>query len=160
MPQIYNRLYLKNAGSQSMAVDGSVTPVDFDIDFTGISSIEVVRANIYVESGGFISSYTDFMSLSPLVNGIGLSISISGTVFTDISIKSNTDLLNLFRTDQELRRRNTDQGIGMKNTIIGSFILPTRGAVLRSASDFFRVTINDDLTDLDNIFMTLEGNVL
>lgn len=162
MSQIYQVLFLKDSlGNSNMAVDGSVTPVVFDIDFQGFSSIEIVKVNIYIEGGGNVTSYEDFLTIPALINGILPELKQSDKTFQFTSLKRNAELLSSFRVNQVLRKRNTEAGIGSNNSFIGSFETSGKGAVLTSAlGDYYRFTINDDLSDLNEMHVTVEGNVI
>jgi hypothetical protein len=163
MAQLYNVLFLKDSlGSSNMAVDGSVTPVDFDIDFQGFSSIEIVKVNIYIEGGGNVTSYDDFLTIADgLTNGVSSELKQSDKTFQFTPIKRNAELLSAFRINQVLRKRNTEAGIGSNNSFIGTFETSGKGAVLTIAlGDYYRFTINDDLSDLNEMHVTIEGNVI
>lgn len=146
------------AGDANMAVDGSITPVEFFITpsagtqfHSSITSIEVS------DSGSPVLS--DYGSISgPLTNGIQFFLDIGG-VITDIfaPIKSNRDLLNLAPA---LTRQNFAGNQSLEIYTFDTRLHSNAPVVLNSATgDRFGVRIQDDLTMLIEHSVVTKGNI-
>ena len=145
-------------GDANMAVDGSVTPVEFFIRptagfqfFSSITSIEVS------DSGS--PTLTDYGSITgPLTNGIQFFVDIDGVV-TDIlaPIKSNRDLLNLAPT---LTRQDYSGNQSLEIYTFDTGLHADSPVVLNSASgDRFGVRVQDDLSTLIAHSVVTKGNM-
>ncbi len=145
-------------GDGDMAVDGSITPVEFFIQpsvglqfHSTITSIEVSDSGTPVlEDYGSITG--------PLANGIQFFIDFNG-VITDIfaPIKSNRDLLNLA---PDLSRADF---AGNQSVEIYTFDIKRHSDsfvnLYSSTADRFGVRIQDDLTSLEAHSVTVKGNI-
>lgn len=159
MPQAFTIRALENGGSRNLAVDGSVTPVVFDLDLTGLDAITIFDYEIYIESLGNPIDPKAFFTLgAALPVGFKFEGSTQGTTFENELIQTTRDLLFSFSTGQEFRKRNTNNSIGNYNIFQGGRIVNNNGLVLSSrTSDYLRVTINDDLTGIDYMAISLQG---
>lgn len=156
MTLVFREFFLEDSGgSENMAVDGSVTPVVFDLSNETYTSIDVGTVNAYIEVGGNINSYTDFMSIPGLTNGCNFEFSTVGNTYDFELVKTNRDLLKIFSSLSSFVLRE----IGNNNHFRGSISIPIKGSIIRSDTGFAMVTIQDDLTALDYFTVSVQGIV-
>lgn len=144
---IYKCVRLLNGSSESLAVNGSVTPVNFD--FTPASG-----ETWYIETIGFFlqdngtTSPTNFGSISGgLTNGVDVIIKSKGVEYTFTNLKTNIDLAMCFRDNYFVPGT---AGLFETNDIaISETILRNPVVLQNSTSDFIRFRIQDNLTSLD-----------
>ena len=159
MSQIYFSKFITNAGSENLNVNGSLTPVTFGLDLSAYESITVAKLNLYLEIGGNITSYNDFMSISALTNGLTFEVQSQGESYVSGSIKNNRDILRFCNHDFKYRKRNTDSSFGNTNTFTGTReIAPASIVVSNRTNDFIRMTVRDNLSAFTAISIEVEGS--
>lgn len=86
--------YFLNAGSNDMIVDGSTTPVNFEIR-SGLRDVFIRTISIYIADAG--SSIDKFGGLTALTNGLEFYYynDAAGEVLIQDEIKTNLDLVRL-----------------------------------------------------------------
>jgi len=157
-PGIYRSAAAVDGGASSdLNVDGSVTPVEFNVVpntgkiffITEIALIMEDQAMNYTKFGGITGG---------LANGIGVEVKEGGETVRDIaiagSIKTNAGFA-LAGGGIELSSSNTDLFVAIYN-IVGKS--KTSFKLVDSDGDFFRVTVNDDLRPIDNFKVIVYGH--
>lgn len=155
MPSVYFEFYVKNGGSDNLNVDGSVTPVVFDISTETFNGLDITGISLYVEGDGNVTSYENFIAITGLTNGIIIESTPIDRTFSFPPIKSNRDMIRLFSDQGDFTLRE----IGNDNHYDGLKLLPTKSLILDSNSEF-KATVSDDLTDLDYITIKIQGVLL
>lgn len=143
--------FLKNGGSSNQAVNGSVTPVNFDYVVAAGDDVYVNRIIVHLEDNTGIDSgsYGGISPVAALTNGITLNIVRADAAMADI------DLL-----DGEPVQTNADWAkfcydVSVSNFGSGNEALTIRWTFAGAGKpihlfpgDTFRMTIRDDLTSL------------
>lgn len=156
MTQIQTLYYLKNAGSRNMAVDGSLTPVVFDVSAESFNTMNVFSLELYIESSSSLRKYENFWNLgSALTNGITLNVTTQQKTFQAEPLKTTRDILQLFET-ASIIDRSIDP---TKQSLRASFKIGNQGLVL---SDFniFEATVNDDMRNVGFLSIGLKAITL
>lgn len=142
-----------------MAVNGSVTPVQFSIQpLTG----QIFSANELVfnatGTGTINQPISDFWNFPALAIGISSEIRLNNVVVTQTGlIKNNFDLIQFVGADF------VGKIIGTRNVVRGQFNIIPPMNLDGNRGDYFRITINDDLTQLGSIEMltvALRGSII
>jgi hypothetical protein len=140
--------FVKNGGSEDMRVDGSVTPVGFELGPTVPNEVWSLREVLLTFTADDFNF--DGLSFGPnpkLTNGIAVQV-LKDSVLTDVfDVKQNEDFLRL------PGRTPLVNNTGPKD-VLGAAIA-FQGLVLNQADgDLIRVTINDDLTSVKLKYLT------
>lgn len=159
MAQLLSKYFLKNAGQKNIAVDGSITPVSFDLSHRTFQSFNITSFDIYLEGDANSFSYEDFMGLSsPLTTGIKITVNSLVQVFETDYIKSTRDLFENFDApstfiDRQINPKKKSFRATYKIDI-GSLVLSNK------TNDNITLMVNDDLTSLDYVSFSVKGIVL
>lgn len=141
--------YLMDGSSFDMLVDGSITPVDFEVlaDSGGLNAKNRFIERIRCFGGGNGIKFNQFLSKSGaggITNGIVITLISEGETFTFEPMKTTEDWKNLFATSP-----GTDFRIDVQSgqdQFIAQFN-PTLPFILEANSgDLVRVTVQDDIT--------------
>ena len=149
------------AGITDMAVDGSVTPQKFSIressEFLDVA-FDVTRM-IFVIRTATEPNYDEFGDLSTLVNGVLLRKKNLDASFTNyFVVKSNAELQGIMF---DIAQFGTTGFFGGVQGISGRFTFEKLGFPIRlEPGEDIEVIIQDNLTGLDEFFITMEGNVV
>lgn len=156
MPQIFRRKFVENAGSIDLAVDASGGPIVYSIDFTE-ARIDLRFFDITINVGGRLTRIDRFLTLDdPLTNGILIEAQSQGNIYAADPIFTTEDLLALTDKTSKLEEVLNDTAI----TFRGRVEVPQQSLVLSSnRSDYLRVTINDDFSDLSYFTIAAWGVV-
>lgn len=159
MTQILGHYFLQNAGSTNMAVDGSVTPVLFDISNIPFRTFSVTSMHLYVEGKGDIQGYDNFWTLpNALANGFAVTATVQNQTFTGDTFNTTRDILTDMDSMPMMIKRDIE---GNKNSIRTEFKVDSGGLILSQASgNQFSITIQDDLSDLSFMSFAVKGIVL
>ncbi len=149
--------FLLNGGSEDMAVDGSVTPVEFSYTVPTDTRVKLSQAFMTMEDGPLAFRPGDFGAISGvLTNGVEVSITPFGGVKTVMETwVTNREIRNtIFDFDTEFR---TDGQYVGRWTMTSDF---AGGELFLNDGDKFSVIIQDDLTPLDFMSFRLKGTLL
>ena len=144
--------YLLDTGSKLMNIDGSVTPVDF---LNGPASGKlwyVFSLTIIIQDKSM--SFDKFGGLSALANGcVFYSKSGGGSETTIATVNVNSDFYQ-FANDLVIESSVSDIMVARFLPVInaGTSILLTG-----SLTEYFKCTVNDDLTGLDSYTVAIGG---
>lgn len=135
-----------NGSSESMAVNGSVTPVNFDAAPTS-SQIWNVTAIYFLVSNNATATPTNFAGLAALTNGVRCQAIINSNAYDLFNVKNNQDIIAVMPVIQSY---SFAQLLGSIFAIAGGF-LPSVPIVLNAAnSDRIRFTVRDNLSSLNS----------
>jgi hypothetical protein len=146
-PPIYACNRLRNGGSDSMAVNGSVTPVNFDWAPASGETWYIETIGLFLQDNG-TTLPTNFGSISGgLTNGVDVIIRSNGVEYTFTNLKTNIDLAMCFRDNYYVPGTS---GLFESADIVCSETLFKQPVKLSEATgDFVRFRIRDNLTGLD-----------
>lgn len=151
---IYKNEFLLNAGSLSMTVNGSVTPVNFD--FTPASGETWFITNLSIHfSDGNTPDPNDFGDSAGLTNGIDIKARTNGTEYTIGNCKTNSCIALAF--NQHTFSIDAAAFLNASDVWLGSMNFEIPITLQNSTSDYFRVTIRDNLTAIDYLRMRIKG---
>ena len=141
--------FLQNGGSNEMNVDGSVTPVNFDLAPTAGLTYFVHGITLFLQDTGTMD-YLDFGALpGPLANGVQVSSVVKGASYTVGNIQSNIDLSMYFKADANFGSGASDLGFfNDLDFFLGKMEFINPLILQQSTGDHLRITIRDDLTGL------------
>lgn len=152
------RPYCLNGSSRNMVVDGSVTPVAFTIAPAAGTVLNMDELILNAVGTGTISLPTEFWSFAGLTNGIGSEMRINGVTITQAGlIKNNFDLFQFIGADF------VGKTLGSRNIVRGGFNISPPFSLNGNRGDYFKLTINDNLTTagvIENFNVSLRGNVI
>lgn len=148
----YFSKHLINGSDGNMNIDGSVTPVDFTLSPPSGKKYIISLVMLVMEDG--LMTYNTFGGITALINGVRFRVTESGIQrdLLDYTIKDNFDFYEL-SASAGMETRNTD-------VLICSWKFIRAGTVLELknlTSDNFKVTIQDDLTDISKFVCILQG---
>lgn len=144
---------LKNGGSADMTVNGATTSVTFSTGPTTTDEIwYLTRVGLAMDDSGN-SSRSDFGAIaSGLTNGLRMDFVIDGTTYTGSPIKTNSELIQRF---ESTFRGQSTAFINDANFVSAIAILQIPTILQESTSDEVRVVVQDNLTGLDHLEVTL-----
>lgn len=152
------RRFVVNGTSPNMVVNGSVTPVQFTIQ---PAAGQIFSANelIFNATGtGTINQPFDFWTLPALTNGISSEIRLNGVTVTQPGlIKNNFDLIQFVGADF------VGKIIGVRNVVRGQFNITPPMNLDGNRGDYFRLTVNDNLTTsgvIEMLTVALRGSTI
>ena len=133
-----------NVASSDMTVDGSGTPVDFNTAPSGseIRFIEYVRINMRDDGNLRLD---EFGSGPALANGLRVRIQSGGTLINDFLVKTNEDLIN---ASDDVTTLEQFTGAPL---ILFTIRFPKNISIFGGSSDFMRMTVQDDLTNIGSL---------
>lgn len=139
---IARRFLVNSTPSDNMAVDGSVTPVDFIYSPPPGTIYTVFEISLTATgTGNFDQALTKFWSFPALTNGISIKTRVKGIEILQPSIiKSNFDMI------EYLKANFREKAFGSKNIVTGGFAFPATFTLNSEYGDFFSMTISDNLT--------------
>jgi|SRR6478609_1319182 len=148
------RANLLNGAVSNMAVNGSVTPQNFDFaPTTATERFQIFESSFILSTAGNVNELiTKFADFAPLTNGLDLSFLFSGQTYSLTGlIKNNFDLYRVF-VDETVQIGN-----GNRTVMIGrQWHDPP---IIFQPNDRFRVTVRDNLTGLTAMGITLAGKM-
>lgn len=138
----------ENGGSSSLTVNGSTTPVTFTINADSSEDIFLQELRFTGDDGGI--QIDNFMGLnSPLSNGINVVVTSSGNTFEFFPIKATSDFQAHFSWGNG-KDFNSYAGSG-NDFVTASFSPLNPIRLVAGTADKAEVTINDNLTQVDNL---------
>lgn len=156
MSQIQTRYFLQNNGSNNMAVDGSVNPVTFDLSHVTLRTFKITLVTIYIEGPANFISYNDFWNVpGPLANGLAMNVSSQLATYMFPPINDTRDLF-------ELADRSTfiDRTINPARSSFRCGLEMYDGSLVLGKDDTFTALVQDDLSDLDYLSVSVKGIAL
>ena len=139
--------HLLNGTNYNMAVDGSVTPVEFSYDVPTGKYLELTRIMFGFEATTAFSAEL-FANLPALTNGIDLVC--DNTTF--VNWKTNSDIkLSMYDTDAPAAFAKIERQLNGRFTMRRAF-----GGDLR-VNNAFKFVINDDLSSLVAFQVKIQG---
>jgi hypothetical protein len=155
VPQPIGNLFFQhalNGGSDDMNVDGSVTPVVFEIPADATRDI-VVEALAFESFANGIK-IDKFLSInSPLTNGITIEIKSEDTVFSFLSIQNTNEFDSHFSFGPGRSYRLTFAS--GNDAMVARFAPQSPFVLMKSGSyatdDYIRVSINDDISSINKL---------
>jgi len=145
--------FLLDTANKSMDVDGSVTPVVFSFSpaSTEVWIVHKIRITMSTSS---IKGVTDFGVLSTLANGLLFEWDINSAATQILNVTTNTELLACF--GNEFNDGATGNNMAAENGAIYVAQLDFSEDPRRLTDlDEIRATVRDDLTTLDELFVTI-----
>jgi len=141
-------------GQSKLSIDGSVTPVEFVLLSDPDVDLIVQSMCLIAEFTGSIAIGDKFLmdALSTLSNGLFIEAQMNGESFNFGNLKRTRDVVEM------------SQPQGGFNTIVGTtslwqvfFYLPQFSQVSKDSTDYVKVTVRDDLSDIDFMEIFLQG---
>lgn len=148
-PIKYKILPFENGGSNDMAVNGSVTPVVFELAPLPGENWFVERITVIMRDSGNLG-LGDFGSGAALTNGLLIEFSSQGSIINAPVVKTNQDLLDgsdIF---------NTISQFSGSNILVYLFIFREPIALDGDQGDFIRFTVRDNLTGIQILSAALK----
>lgn len=150
---------LVNAGSSQMAVNGSGTPVIFKIP----PSLRTTTADLFINSiiiQGLDSGIKlkNFLGQnSPLTNGIDFTIKSDDEMFSFPSIFTTRGIKRFSTTGGWYLDIEAGGDDAMAIKELSNITIPIRAVGAFATDDYFDVTVNDNLTNVDDLKVILIG---
>jgi len=148
-------LYMSEAfkepgGSQSLAIDGSVTPVLFEAGPPDGETWFIDKLAFFIGDTGTINS-TDFGAIvGGLTNGLLLDAIIKGATTNLGNFKINTDISE-FYIDEFAELEFADVGTSFRVSIRYNEPIVLIGGPTPAGSEFFRFTVRDDISPVNRL---------
>ena len=145
--------FVMNGSDINMNVDGSSTPVDFVASPPSGKIWYIYSAHLFIEDQ--VINHQKFGGIGPLSNGVVISVKESGTERTlcPYPIVKNSDFM-AFMHDVEIQSSETDILTARCEFLTGG---GTAFELKNSTSDFWKVTINDNLSVINGFHFSLNG---
>lgn len=153
------RRFVLNGTSPNMVVNGSATPVQFTIQPVAGQIFSANELIFNATGTGTINQpLTDFWTLPILPNGISSEIRLNGVTVTQTGlIRNNFDLIQFVGADF------VGKIIGVRNVVRGQFNIIPPMNLDGNRGDYFRLTINDNLTTggvIEMLTVALRGSTI
>jgi hypothetical protein len=149
LPAQIHRVQVQNAGSPNLRVDGSGTPVNFDVPADGTDDIWVDEIRITMTANPVDTDGAHFGPVTTLTNGLRIQVRSNGVT---------TDLVNMKLTEDFLayssREASRIDRSGSKDTLVAGWCLGGIVKLLNGSGDFVRVTVRDNLTSVKFLYLT------
>lgn len=155
--------------NDNMAVDGSVTPVLFRVSPANLTAgveWDLTRFMLSFRGAGYGTPPNNqpddagFGTMGPLTNGIYIR-SVNGITKNLFNAKTNFDLKSrMYDIDYSLDNKNGEFGARGRRSINGD---DKNGVTIRLEAvteDEFQLWVNDDLTDMTEMVMVVQGHVV
>ncbi len=139
---VHARKFLNNAGSIDIAVNGSVTPVEFKLDVAPNEIYVVYSLEFVFTDNGNINQLSDFMSISGgLPNGLVLEAELANPS-PIATVNTNYGLINKLRSQIEIKN------IGNDSVAVGEQYFAAPLFVDGSQNHTIKATVNDNMSSL------------
>lgn len=139
---VHARKFLNNAGNIDIAVDGSVTPVEYTLDIAPNEIYVIHRLEFVFTDSGNINQLSDFMSLAGgLTNGIKLE-AVLANPSPIVTVKTNYGLINRLRSAIEIKN------VGNDSVAVGDQYFSIPVVADGSLGHTIKATIQDNLSPL------------
>lgn len=151
-PGAFYGIQALNGSSPDLNVDGSVTPVNFDI--VANSGKKYIIKRIIITMIDESINFDKFAGISALTNGIDLKTKEGGLAERSLgdSIQTNADF---YKGGLSVLLESSTTDI---LTLVFEFNSVDTSLILTdSASDYFRITVNDDLTSINTFVVRAQG---
>ena len=158
LSELFNLNFL-NGGSPDLTVNGSGSPITFDIPLSNNDRV-INSISIYGRDNGI--SFGKFLALnSALANGIVFEIKSNDNIFTSLPITITDDFRNKFCVSP---RDFVVDFASSEDAFTASFVSPSpiiiRDQNQFTTPDYVRVTINDNLTSINYLEAIVFGSAL
>lgn len=149
------KVFLLNAGSPTLAVNGSVTPVVFEYAPGPGEIYYIDRLNLIMSASGNLQGSEDFFTQNnPLTNGILFERQRDGLTALSVVIKTNFEILSRVGGGFQ------EKILGNDSILVAETFTNDDDVVLDgNKGDWFRVTVRDNLTFLTDGVVTLDGSL-
>ena len=138
---------LTNSGSNSMAVNGAVTPVNFEWTPPSGETWYLAAINMLLWDNG-TSAPTAFGAIAGgLTNGVQVHINSNGTVYTYTNLQNNMGIALCFRDNYYVPGTSGLFETSDLVTCQVKFPVPIR--LTQSTADYIQFTIRDNLSGVD-----------
>lgn len=139
---VHARKFFVNNGSIDIAVNGSVTPVVFELDIQPNEVYVIYRLEFVFTDNGNINQLSDFMSIAGgLPNGLVLEATLANPS-PIVTVKTNYGLINRLRSQIEIKN------IGNDSVAVGDQYFARPVIVDGSLGHNMKATVNDDMSSL------------
>lgn len=155
---------LLNGASKAMNVDGSSVPKSYL--FTASQTTQILGLSCVLKDDG-VTSFNKFGSITALTNGVLIRTTVNGVTTNICTIKDNVELCHRFPRNQfgnaavlSILGIVTPEGFGDTNDgFIGYKKFDVDQRFILQANDTLEVVIQDNLTNIDLLEMSMEGCV-
>lgn len=148
--------FLLNAESEQMAVNGSVTPVNFRIEADATKDI-VVTSLIFSGQDGSVKYSNWFSSNSPLTTGVILSFKSDDITTTFPAMKTTTRLIAFSSGSVESASITGESIVVSFRKFDPPIIIRASGSHVSGQNDYIQVKISDNLTFMEDFTCTVRG---
>jgi len=153
------RRFLVNGSSSNLAVNGSVTPVEFILQPAAGSLFACYQLIFAAHGTGNINDPAQFWTFPALTIGISSEIKMNGTTVQAVGIiKTNFDLIQYIGSDF------LGKTLGAHNLVRGEFSIDPQLTLNGNRGDYFKIIINDNLTQnagaIVNMTISLRGSTI
>ena len=138
----YKTTKLLDGAVSEMTVDGSGTPVDYEILPGAGESFFAEYVRINLRDDGSLK-LNDFGSGPALTNGLRVRMQSGGTLISDYVIKTNEELID---ASEDIQTIEQFQGAPL---LLFTIRFKNNITLVGDSSDFIRVTVQDDLTNIE-----------
>ncbi len=147
--------FLLSGASEDMAVDGSISAVEFSFMVPAARKVKLSRGFITIEDGNTEFTPSNFGQLTALSNGVEISITPSGgaKVILETWITNREMRNTMFDFDNEFKQAGAYIGRWSFGKDLGN------SGYSLAAGDKFSFLIQDLLTGLDFMSFRLKGNI-
>lgn len=144
-PIAYSIPFLLDGAATNMNIDGSGTPVVFTLTPGAGKEFFVEKINLFMRDQGAFK-LDEFGSGKALTTGIKLEIKSKGVLQTALIVKNNRELI------ENIDNLNTFSQIEGNPLFVMSKVFEKPITLLGDQGDFIKLTIQDDLTFLQEFF--------
>jgi len=148
--------FLLNGASKEMAVNGSVTPVDFRIEADDVQDI-IITDMILAGQDGSLKFSKWFAQNNPLTNGVEISLKSDNALSTYDPLTTTTDLMSFSSGNIENSSVTGEAVVISFRKFSPSLIIRAQGTHGVGNDDFIQVKIQDSLTSMDSFTCQVRG---
>lgn len=154
---------LLNAGSKSMAVDGS--SVNKTFSYAPSVPTDLQGISLLIKDEG-TTSLSNFGAISGLTNGVVLQTVIGGVTTTIATMKDNADLVTRFSLNSfgngavlSILSIVTPQGFGATNNMMIGTMQISPNTVILNSGDEIDAIVKDNLTAVDVLQIAIKARI-
>lgn len=153
---VHNIEHLENGGSADMTVDGSTVNVEFVWNVPGGETWYLDWLSFVIVDPGTMDT-GDFGSITgSLTNGLKIEFKTNGTVYEYINLTDNLEIAHTFvGRGGKSTGEESSAFLDEDDLFIGNSVFNPQITLKGSTSDFVKATVRDDLTDLQNLCVSI-----
>ena len=132
---------LKDGANDNLAVDGSGTPVEFEVLADPTDNLQLNQIQFVIVDNAIKVDGTQFINVNELANGMKIEIRSNSSTVELVNLKLTEDFLRIASPGGIILDRSSTRDMLVINIGLGGAV-----SLINGSGDFVRVTVRDDLS--------------